>query len=102
MQSNRKNATMTAGLVAALLAVGPGRSAGQEAGPRQSEAPALITLAVPAEAKVFFGGDTTTQTGRERVYTSPYLEPGKTYHYNVLVRWEVNGKVAERTRKVKV
>jgi uncharacterized protein (TIGR03000 family) len=66
------------------------------------QAPAEITLVVPAGAKVFFDGAPTRSTGTERLYVSPPLVSGKKHHYVVLVRWQEDGKPVERTRKVPV
>jgi uncharacterized protein (TIGR03000 family) len=46
-----------------------------------------ITLQVPAIASVWFGGQKMTQSGSERSFQSPPLEPGKTYVYTVRVSW---------------
>ncbi len=75
---------------------------GQGTGKGQGLAPAKVTMIVPADAKVFFDGDATTQTGTERTYLSPALPRGKQFHYNVLVRWTENGKAVEQTRRVTV
>ncbi len=46
-----------------------------------------IVLQVPASATVWFGEQKMTQTGAERSYQSPPLEPGKTYSYTIKVSW---------------
>jgi uncharacterized protein (TIGR03000 family) len=66
------------------------------------KAPAAITVLVPADAEIFFDGIATTQKGAERLFVSPPLEPGKTFHYDVLALWKQNGETVERTRKVRV
>src|SRR5262249_43333867 len=38
----------------------------------------------------------------ERLFVSPPLEPGKTFHYDVLARWKQNEETVERTRTVRV
>ncbi|HZY86783.1 MAG TPA: TIGR03000 domain-containing protein [Gemmataceae bacterium] len=63
---------------------------------------AVIDVRVPADAQVWFDGDATQQRGGDRLFTSPALEPGKNYHYDVKVRWTQNGKPVERTRRVDV
>ncbi len=63
---------------------------------------AVIDLRVPADAQVWFDGDPTNQRGPDRVFTSPALDPGKTYHYDVKARWTENGRPVERTRRVDV
>jgi DNA sulfur modification protein DndE len=66
------------------------------------QAKAEITVLVPANAEVFFDGEPTTQRGVERLYLSPPLEVGRKYSYEVLARWQENGKPVEQTRKVEV
>jgi uncharacterized protein (TIGR03000 family) len=63
---------------------------------------ATIDVRVPPDAQVWFDGDPTSQRGSDRVFSSPPLEPGKTYHYNVRVRFTQNGQPVERTRRVEV
>lgn len=63
---------------------------------------AVIDLRVPADAQVWFDGDSTNQRGTNRVFTSPPLDPGKAYHYDVKARWTENGRPVEKTRRVDV
>lgn len=63
---------------------------------------AHIWLRVPADAKVWFNGQTTTQTGTLRLYNSPVLTPGKKYQYEVRVRWMKDGKPIEEQRRIEV
>ena len=63
---------------------------------------AHIWLRVPADAKVWFNGQTTTQTGTLRLYNSPELTPGKKYHYEIRVRWMKDGKPIEEKRRIEV
>jgi uncharacterized protein (TIGR03000 family) len=65
-------------------------------------APALLNIRVPAEAEVWIEGDKTAQTGTDRVFRSPTLEAGRTYTYEVKVRWMKKGEPAEDTRTVRV
>lgn len=55
---------------------------------------------VPADAELFFDGDTTTKKGRSRHYTTPALEVGKMYSYEILVRWQKDGETLERSCSV--
>jgi uncharacterized protein (TIGR03000 family) len=52
---------------------------------------------VPADAELFFDGESTTQKGRSRHYTTPALEVGQMYSYKVLVRWQKDGQRLERS-----
>jgi len=63
---------------------------------------ATIDVRVPADAQVWFDGDPTNQRGSDRVFTSPSLNPGKAYHYEVKARWTENGRPVERTKRVEV
>jgi len=63
---------------------------------------AFIRTIVPPDAEVWFEGDKTMQTGQDRLFRSPPLEPGKSYTYDMKVRWMENGQPVERTRQVRV
>jgi uncharacterized protein (TIGR03000 family) len=63
---------------------------------------AHIWLRVPADAEVWFDGAKTKQTGTMRHFFSPTLEVGKSYSYQVRVRWQKDGKPVERKRQIDV
>jgi len=63
---------------------------------------ARLRILVPADAKVWVGGQETGQSGQEREFGSPPLTPGKSFTYEVKARWMQNGEPVEQTRKVKV
>jgi uncharacterized protein (TIGR03000 family) len=63
---------------------------------------AMIDVRVPPEAQVTFDGEATTQRGPNRLFTSPALEPGKSYHYDVKASWNQNGRTVTRNRRVDV
>ncbi len=63
---------------------------------------AVVQITVPEGAAVWFDGNPTRQTGTERKFASPALEPGNAYHYEVRARWLVNGRPVEQTRVVAV
>jgi uncharacterized protein (TIGR03000 family) len=71
-----------------------------QARPPQGKEPAQFTLRVPPGAQVWFGGAATTSTGATRVFDSPPLPPGRSYRYQVRVRWQEGGRPVERTRLV--
>jgi uncharacterized protein (TIGR03000 family) len=75
------------------------------AGPVTASAPAdptaHLTVRVPADAKLWFDGSTTTSTGPVRVFQSPPLTPGR-YTYEVRARWTENGRAVTQTQKVRV
>ena len=63
---------------------------------------ARIWLAVPADAQVWFDGEKTKQTGGLRHFVSPPLPPGRSYTYDVRVRWAKDGKPVEEERRISV
>lgn len=61
-----------------------------------------LTLAVKVpdpKAEVFVDGVKTVQTGVDRTFSSPELEPGKSFKYEVAVRWIDRGVTCE-TKKI--
>jgi uncharacterized protein (TIGR03000 family) len=64
---------------------------------------ASIDVKVPVNAKLWFDGQKTSQTGSERLFVTPALEPGKTFSYEVRASWlSSDGKQETRTRTVEV
>jgi uncharacterized protein (TIGR03000 family) len=63
---------------------------------------ATITIHVPPNAKVWFDGTPTQQTGEWREFASPPLDRGQTFHYDVRAQWMDNGKMIDQTRRVEV
>jgi uncharacterized protein (TIGR03000 family) len=63
---------------------------------------ALIVAHLPEEARVWFEGQPTVQTGDLRLYTSPPLTPGKDYTYTVRVRWAEDGQQVSQTGLIRV
>jgi uncharacterized protein (TIGR03000 family) len=64
---------------------------------------AVIHVRVPlALADVTFDGYQTSTTGMNRVFTTPELEPGKTYTYSVTANWSEGGLPRSVTKTVQV
>ena len=63
---------------------------------------ATVRVQVPADAEVWFDGAATRQRGEDRVYSTPPLEAGRDYHYDIRARWMENGRPVEETRRVGV
>jgi uncharacterized protein (TIGR03000 family) len=61
---------------------------------------AMLIVRVPPDAVVTVGGEATRQTGLERIFTTPALEPGFTYSYEVVATWKKDGKDATASRTV--
>jgi uncharacterized protein (TIGR03000 family) len=53
-------------------------------------------------ARVSFEDATTEQTGRERVFASPPLDPAKSYTYKVRMTWMEDGHEMTKTKEIKV
>ncbi len=81
----------------ALIALTP-----PAARPADAEAPAQITIVVPADAEVFFDGEATVQMGAERTFVSPPLTAGKAYHYEVNARYKDGDKPVDHKRRIDV
>jgi len=63
---------------------------------------ARVEVRVPADARLTFDGQATAQTGSDRTFRSPPLEPGQDYVYEVQARWDAAGRPVDQTRKVTV
>ena len=61
-----------------------------------------ITLRVPTNAEVWIQGKKMTETGSERRFNLPSLDPLTTYDYDVRVGWSNNGRQVTDTRHLKV
>jgi uncharacterized protein (TIGR03000 family) len=70
---------------------------------QQSDNAAHLQLIVPDNALVWFDGDKTTQTGPMREFVSPPLTPGKSFTYDVRVKYmKPDGQVVDETRPIHV
>jgi uncharacterized protein (TIGR03000 family) len=64
---------------------------------------ARVQVRVPAEALVFCDNVKMDLTGTERNFTSPPLPPGRSYPYQIRVRWNgPDGKLIELVRSIQV
>ena len=63
---------------------------------------AQVEVHVPDCAQIWFDGQKTSQGGTERCFTSPGLESGHHYVYEVRACWTLDGKTVDQTRKVAV
>jgi uncharacterized protein (TIGR03000 family) len=62
--------------------------------------PADVEVRVPSDAVLWFEGVRMKQTGSQRSFISPPLQPGKEYKYNVRIQWTENGQPVEQTRTI--
>lgn len=72
--------------------------------PAAPQRPATIRLLLPyANAQVTVDDQPTRQSGTERVFVSPPLDPGRNFSYTIKTTWQPNNYVTiTRTRKVVV
>ncbi len=68
----------------------------------QADESATVEVTLPAGAELWFDGQRTVQTGTVRSFTTPVLEKGNSYHYEVKASWIKNGQRIEETRSVPV
>jgi len=61
-----------------------------------------IHVRLPADATLWVDGDATQQTGAERDFVTPPLEPGRSFTYTLRARWMNGSEPVERTMKVDV
>lgn len=54
---------------------------------KTNNSPALIKVKVPDNAVIWFENQKMSQSGAQRIFQSPGLEPKKTYYYKVKVSW---------------
>lgn len=64
--------------------------------------PATIVVTLPATAKLTVNGRATTGTGAERKLSSPPLEPGKEYEYQLEASFEQGGEPATVKKTIKI
>jgi uncharacterized protein (TIGR03000 family) len=53
---------------------------------------AILIVRLPADATLTVGDQVSTQTGPARTFTTPQLQAGFTYSYELVARWQENGK----------
>jgi len=69
----------------------------------QPDNTATIEVVVPAGAQLWIDGNSTSQTGTVRYFTTPPLTPGQTFTYDVRASWpDSSGAPATQQRTVQV
>lgn len=63
---------------------------------------ATIVVHVPANASLSIDGEQTQQRSNTRVFTSPPLEPGKSYTYTLRAEVDRNGRMVRETKTVEI
>jgi uncharacterized protein (TIGR03000 family) len=66
------------------------------------ERPILVNLRLPSDAKVWFNGSPTNQTGTMRSFKSPPVAAGQNYVYDIRIQWKQDGKNRTQTRRINV
>ncbi len=61
-----------------------------------------LLVQVPAGAEIWLDGVKTNQTGTDRRFESPALQPGSVYTYEVRARWTEQGRNQEQSQIVLV
>jgi uncharacterized protein (TIGR03000 family) len=61
-----------------------------------------VNLRVPRDAKVWFNGNPTNQTGRIRSFESSPVAVGPEYVYHIRIQWKEDGKDVTQTRQLNV
>jgi uncharacterized protein (TIGR03000 family) len=82
--------------IAFAVAAWPGHVAGQD--PRST----YVVVTVPADAKRYFDGVPTYQTGTTRTFYTPPLNPGKDYAYELKAELECDGRMFTQTKRILV
>jgi uncharacterized protein (TIGR03000 family) len=88
----RRSVTLTCAFLGiALLAVAD-RARGQDKkdAPAKAEPVSIKVILPRANAQLSIQGQPTRQTGTERTFVSPPLEPGREYEYKMIAVWEPN------------
>jgi uncharacterized protein (TIGR03000 family) len=64
--------------------------------------PALIVIALPANATLYANGVRTRQNAAERGFVTPPLERNQPYHYTFIAEMERDGQMVSETKQVEV
>jgi uncharacterized protein (TIGR03000 family) len=73
------------------------------AAPEQISDQASVHVVLPdPSARVYFDDQATRETGADRLFKTPPLDPGRNYVYTVRATWVENGREVRRTRDVRV
>jgi uncharacterized protein (TIGR03000 family) len=61
-----------------------------------------LRVRLPENARLWIEDEPTLQNGRDRLFESPPLTPGKDYAFHLKAEWTENGKQIVRTRTVPI
>jgi uncharacterized protein (TIGR03000 family) len=65
-------------------------------------APATIIVHLPADARLTLDGEATRSTGITRVFETPPLAPGKTFHYELVAQAGRDGEKEQAKQRIEV
>ena len=68
----------------------------------EGAAPATLIVNVPADARLTIDGQTTTSTSTQRIFVSPALEAGRTFHYTLQAEIVKDGQTIKVSKRVAV
>jgi uncharacterized protein (TIGR03000 family) len=63
---------------------------------------ATIEVLVPDNANVWINGSPTTLSGEDRIFTTPPLNPGRAYDFQVMAQWTRDGRTVQETQTIPV
>lgn len=63
---------------------------------------ATIEVIAPADTVITFDGHATSQTGTHRLFTTPPLVKGESYHYTIAAAFKQDGKTVTQNQRVSV
>jgi uncharacterized protein (TIGR03000 family) len=61
-----------------------------------------VVVTLPADARLTIDGEPTTATGERRVFETPALSPGWSYHYLLVAEVALDGKPLKMQKRVEV
>jgi len=67
-----------------------------------AKAPATLTVSLPADAKLTVDGSPTKSTSNLRTFTTPELNPGRTYSYTLKAEYVKDGQAVSAEKVVYV
>jgi uncharacterized protein (TIGR03000 family) len=67
-----------------------------------AQAPARLTIELPATAKLYVDGAPVAGAGASRLFHTPDLAAGQAFYYDLKAEVEVNGKVETEAKRVVV
>jgi uncharacterized protein (TIGR03000 family) len=71
--------------------------------PVEAMARSTVHVLLPeSDARVFFDDSPTTETGTDRVFTTPGLDPAKSYTYTIRATWTTDGQPVSHSKEVKI